>query len=160
MAAYRVYLMSWALSCLSLREHYDDVELYTDAEGYRILIEQMRLPYSHVHVVLDDFACLPFHWALAKIKTYSMQDAPFVHVDGVIYLPNPLKEEIFDTELVAQNREIGTIYYWHMMERILTHKNIRQQINAPEHFRLHTCVKKKWKKHFSAARFGRMEISL
>ncbi len=117
-------LMSWALSCLSLREHYDDVELYTDTEGYRILIEQMRLPYSHVHVVLDDFACLPFHWALAKIKTYSMQDVPFVHVDGDIYLPNPLKEEIFDAELVAQNREIGTIYYWRMMERILAQKNI------------------------------------
>ena len=24
-------LMSWALSCLSLMEHYDDVELYTDS---------------------------------------------------------------------------------------------------------------------------------
>ena len=27
-------LMSWALSCLSLREHYDEVELYTDSAGY------------------------------------------------------------------------------------------------------------------------------
>ena len=26
-------LMSWALSCLSLREHYDEVALYTDAQG-------------------------------------------------------------------------------------------------------------------------------
>ena len=25
-------LMSWALSCLSLREHYDEVALYTDFE--------------------------------------------------------------------------------------------------------------------------------
>ena len=24
-------LMSWALSCLSLREHYDEVELYPDS---------------------------------------------------------------------------------------------------------------------------------
>ena len=31
-------LMSWALSCLSLREHYDEVALYTDSEGKRILI--------------------------------------------------------------------------------------------------------------------------
>ena len=31
-------LKSWALSCLSLREHYDEVALYTDSEGKRILI--------------------------------------------------------------------------------------------------------------------------
>ena len=28
-------LMSWALSCLSLREHYDEVALYTDSVGKR-----------------------------------------------------------------------------------------------------------------------------
>lgn len=27
-------LMSWTLSCLSLREHFDQVELYTDKRGY------------------------------------------------------------------------------------------------------------------------------
>ena len=28
-------LMSWTLSCLSLREHFDQVELYTDKRGYQ-----------------------------------------------------------------------------------------------------------------------------
>ena len=37
-------LMSWALSCLSLREHYDEVALYTDSEGKRILINKLRFP--------------------------------------------------------------------------------------------------------------------
>ena len=37
-------LMSWALSCLSLREHYDEVALYTDSEGKRILIDELRFP--------------------------------------------------------------------------------------------------------------------
>ena len=37
-------LMSWALSCLSLREHYDEVALYTDSEGKRILIDKLRFP--------------------------------------------------------------------------------------------------------------------
>ena len=36
-------LMSWALSCLSLREHYDEVALYTDSEGKRILIDELHL---------------------------------------------------------------------------------------------------------------------
>lgn len=36
-------LMSWALSCCSLREHYDDVILYTDRQGYEVLIEKLRV---------------------------------------------------------------------------------------------------------------------
>jgi hypothetical protein len=53
--------MSWALSCLSLREHYDEVELYTDSAGYHILIEVLQLPYTKTHVIFDDFQCLPHH---------------------------------------------------------------------------------------------------
>ena len=37
-------LMSWALSYLSLREHYDEVALYTDSDGKRILIDKLRFP--------------------------------------------------------------------------------------------------------------------
>ena len=43
-------MMSWVLSCLSLRNYYDDVELYTDKLGYELLIEKLRLPYTYVHV--------------------------------------------------------------------------------------------------------------
>ena len=118
-------LMSWALSCLSLREHYDDVELYTDSAGYHILIEVLGLPYTKTHVVFDDFKCLPHHWALAKIKTYSMQTEPFIHVDGDVYLPQPLPADIVDAPLIVQNREIGTSYYKEMMDRILTYPTIR-----------------------------------
>ena len=117
-------LMSWALSCLSLREHYDDVELYTDSAGYHILIEVLGLPYTKTHVVFDDFKCLPHHWALAKIKTYSMQTEPFIHVDGDIYVPKPLPKDVEDAPLVAQNREIGTSYYKWMMDCILSYKDI------------------------------------
>ena len=58
-------LMPLALSCLSLREHYDEVVLYTDTPGKRILINELHLPYTDVQVVFDDFPCLPQHWALA-----------------------------------------------------------------------------------------------
>ena len=109
-------LMSWALSCLSLREHYDEVELYTDSAGYHILIEVLQLPYTKTHVIFDDFQCLPHHWALSKIKTYSQQTEPFLHIDGDIYLPRPLPERVLNAPLVAQNREIGTTYYRRMMD--------------------------------------------
>lgn len=117
-------LMSWALSCLSLREHYDEVELYTDSAGYHILIEVLQLPYTKTHVIFDNFQCLPHHWALSKIKTYSLQTEPFLHIDGDIYLPCPLPERVLNAPLVAQNREIGTIYYRHMMDHVLKMENL------------------------------------
>ena len=117
-------LMSWALSCLSLREHYDEVALYTDSEGKRILIDKLHLPYTEVNVVFDDFPCLPQHWALSKIKTYSLQTKPFLHVDGDVYVPHPILEDIFHAPLVAQNREIGTRYYRAMMDRLLKYSSL------------------------------------
>ena len=128
-------LMSWALSCLSLREHYDDVELYTDSAGYHILIEVLGLPYTKTHVVFDDFKCLPHHWALAKIKTYSMQTEPFIHVDGDVYLPQPLPKEIENAPLVAQNREIGTQYYRKMLDNgLLCYSNVHIPENIKKKF--------------------------
>ena len=35
-------LMSWALSCLSLRRHYDHVVLYTDSIGKHVLIDLLH----------------------------------------------------------------------------------------------------------------------
>ncbi len=117
-------LMSWALSCLSLREHYDEVALYTDQEGYDVLINKLHLPYTEVNVVYDKNLCLPQHWAYAKIKTYSMQTKPFLHVDGDVYLPHPIPEDIANAPLVAQNREIGTHYYRSMIDRLLSYPEI------------------------------------
>jgi hypothetical protein len=117
-------LMSWALSCLSLREHYDEVALYTDQEGYDVLINKLHLPYTEVNVVYDKNLCLPQHWAYAKIKTYGMQTKPFLHVDGDVYLPHPIPEDIANAPLVAQNREIGTHYYRSMIDRLLSYPEI------------------------------------
>lgn len=117
-------LMSWALSCHSLREHYDEVVLYTDTFGKHVLIDTLHLPYTEVNTIFDDFKCLPQHWALAKIMTYSLQTTPFLHVDGDVYLPKPLTTNVIDAELVAQNREIGTSYYRSMMDRILSYPEI------------------------------------
>ena len=119
------HLMSWALSCLSLKEHYQDLTLYSDSQAAHILIDKIGLPYSEVVVAYDNFKCLPIHWALAKVKTYSMQERPFLHVDGDIYLARPLPKRIEKSRLAAQNREYGTSYYKRMMDRLLACPGIR-----------------------------------
>ena len=89
------------------------------AVGIRYCIEEMRLPYTEVHVIYDDNLCLPQHWALAKIKTYSMQTVPFLHVDGDVYISRPFDESLEHAPLVVQNEENGSEYYRMMLDRIM-----------------------------------------
>lgn len=118
-------LMSWALSCHSLREQFGAVTLYTDSEGARVLIDRLRLPYTEVVVNYNDFDCLTCHWALAKVKTYSLQTEPFVHIDGDIYMPKPLSAELQTAELLVQNHEVYTDYNRGMVRKLLAVEGLR-----------------------------------
>ena len=116
--------MSWALSCLTLRRHYDEVVLYTDSAGKHVLIDLLRLPYTEVNVMFDDFKSLPHHWALAKVYTYSLQKKPFIHVDGDVYVARPFSEEELSAQIIVQNKEQSTEFYGKMVERILSNPNL------------------------------------
>lgn len=113
-------LMSWALSSYCLSDNFSEVELYTDSEGARVLVDELKLPYTEVHVCYDDLRCHPTHWAYAKIKTYSMQNSPFVHIDGDMYLPSGLPITMNRYGVITQNKEKGSEYYKGMMNRIIT----------------------------------------
>ena len=82
------HLMSWALSCLSLKDNYQNIVLYTDSHGYEIFAEQLKLPYTDIIIQYDNLTCPEPHWAYPKLLTYSLQKEPFIHVDGDVYLPN------------------------------------------------------------------------
>ncbi len=112
------HLMSWALSCLSLRENYNEVVLYTDSNGYKVLIEQLQLPYTDVIIQYDDLKCPKHQWAYSKILSYSLQKKPFLHIDGDVYLPNRLNPELEQGGIIAQNKEKGTAYYRNMVNKI------------------------------------------
>ena len=100
------FYMSWALSCLSLRKFYTDVELYTDEAGKRLLIDTLRLPYTKVHVLLDELNDYDIDlWAIGKMFTYKLQTKPFLHVDGDVYIWKAFPTEVEDASLVAQNLE-------------------------------------------------------
>ncbi len=106
------HLMAWALSCQNIRNFYGNVELYTDNQGYEILINQLHLSYSKVHVILDELKPYPKElWALAKIKAYSQQNEPFIHIDGDVFIYSKFDECIHKAALIAQNSEKATEYY-------------------------------------------------
>jgi hypothetical protein len=100
------YYMSWALSCLKLKEFYKSIELYTDKKGKELLIDALQLPYDKVHVVLDDINDFsPKLWALGKVYTYSLQEEPFIHVDGDIFIWSKFPDRIENAQLIAQHKE-------------------------------------------------------
>jgi hypothetical protein len=104
--------ISWALSVCLLRKFYDKVELYTDENGYQLFIQRMQLPYTKVHIVLDSLNRYNKQlWALAKLKTYSLQEEPFLHVDGDVFIWEPFSEKLLSSQFIAQNLEYGTEFF-------------------------------------------------
>lgn len=110
--------LSWILSANQLAKFYN-VELYTDQKGYEILIEKLQLPYNKVHVVLDELN--HYHkslWAMPKIKTYSLQNEPFLHVDGDVFIWKEFSDQLLNGDFITQNLEITTEYYEGMWKEI------------------------------------------
>ena len=116
--------MSWSLSCLQLKKHFNYVELYTNEVGYRILIETLKLPYTSVKVLNDEeLRNYPNEcWALAKIRTYSLQESPFVHVDGDVFLFQNL-DHLKGFDVFGQNVEIDESSYYASVMTQLVDKN-------------------------------------
>jgi hypothetical protein len=104
--------MSWAVSCLQLKQFYSEVVLYCDSVSATMLIDILKLPYSDVVVNLDVLNKYhPQLWALPKIYAYSQQEKPFLHVDGDIFTQRKFDEDLLRSPLIAQNLEIPIDFY-------------------------------------------------
>jgi hypothetical protein len=104
--------ISWTLSLLLLRKHYGEVNLVTDTNGYTFLIERLNLPYDSVSLSLDCLSdCPESMWAMGKIYTYAIQDKAFMHVDGDVFLWQPLDKSILKSDLFCQNLEVDASVY-------------------------------------------------
>jgi len=107
--------MGWALSCLQLKQFYPEVELYTNAAGREVLINRLRLPYDGVHV-LNDMDFPKQLWAYPKLYTYSVQNSPFLHVDGDAFFWERLSAGMQQQSLIAQNVEVNGRYYFSLLK--------------------------------------------
>jgi hypothetical protein len=105
--------MSWALSCLQFTKLYGAVSLVTDERGKEMLVNTLGLPYADIQTVLDERLknYPPSFWSLAKIVSFSMQQEPFLHVDGDFFAWHPFPEEVQQAPVVAQNLEVNLSYY-------------------------------------------------
>jgi hypothetical protein len=99
------------LSCLKLKEVFSEVELYTDQAGKELFIDQLNLPYTRVHVVLDDltreYGRKKSIWALGKIYAYQQQTGPFLHVDNDVFIWKKFSEDLLKQPIIAQSYEMN-----------------------------------------------------
>lgn len=111
--------MSWALSVLNFKKFFSEVELITDQSGFQLLIEKLQLPYTSVKVILDDLNSYhPDLWALGKIRAYQVQDVPFIHADGDVFIWEAFSDSLQNAPLIGQNAEVGHQYYEHPFKHI------------------------------------------
>ncbi len=111
-AAPEYHLMGWALSCLQIQQLYGYVDLYCNREAASLLKNEIGLPYSNVYVTHDDLNLVNEKlWAMPKVFTYSLQEEPFLHLDGDVFLFKALPASLLGSELIVQNIEMATDYY-------------------------------------------------
>jgi hypothetical protein len=115
----RYYLMSWAFSCLQLRSFYNDVRLVTDRVGKKLLIDQLQLPYTRVTLELENLHEYdPGLWAIGKLYTFGLQQQPFIHVDGDVFIWERFPQRIEQAGLIAQNIEHEFPFYRELLQTL------------------------------------------
>jgi hypothetical protein len=134
--------MSWALSCLTFKELYQEIELVTDEKGKQILIDTLQLPYTSVRVELDTLNKYPKQlWAIGKLYAYQLQDQPFIHVDGDVYSWNKFGNNIETADLVGQHLDVEEGHYhfsmqhlsamdFHILEELKSDFTLRRRFDA------------------------------
>jgi len=95
--------MAWQVSSALLRRHFEHVELVTDREGWERL-KPLGLPFTTVRIDLDDLdPRWAKFWSVGKIRAYSLQEEPFVHVDADAFMHKPLSPHLLaDAPVLAQ----------------------------------------------------------
>lgn len=97
---------SYALSALTLRKHYDDLELYTDDYGVELFGSVLQLPYTKIHNTLNELDSYDTKlWAIGKLVACAKQTEPFLHIDNDIFLWDKIHYDSDRFDLVAQNIE-------------------------------------------------------
>lgn len=108
----RFEYISWSLSYYLLKKNFRNIHLHCNSEGHQMLITELGLPYDAVYKTLDGKAhIIEKSWVLAKIFTYSIQETPFVHVDGDVFWFTLPDEDFFEAEVFAQNLEMDEPMY-------------------------------------------------
>ncbi len=97
--------MFLALSVQYSKKNFNQVELVTNDFGKRLLIDKYKIPFTSVDLSLNGFDVHPDLFAMAKMKTYSIQKKPFIHIDIDCILWQKISNKILKSPLFFQHKE-------------------------------------------------------
>ena len=104
----KFFLYSLVNSVHQSKKIFGKVEMVTNSECVA-LFEKLELPFDKISTELDDINHYPKEfWSLGKIKAYSIQDEPFIHVDDDVHFQmynENLKNLFENNDLVCQSIE-------------------------------------------------------
>ena len=104
--SFKDFLMTMMLSVLTSRKNFDKVELFTNSFYKKILVDEIGMPFTKVHITLDHFNNLgKIWWGYCKVHTYSLQTEPFFHIDNDAFLWDGLPPELKDCKMFFQSIE-------------------------------------------------------
>ncbi len=146
----KYHYLSWCLSCLQLKQNYDEVELFTDTAGKELLIDILQLPYTKVHLTLNSLAQYDTaFWAIGKLIAYLQQTKPFIHVDSDVYIWKQFPDKIHKADLAVQGIETEQLWVY---EGSISYIKKANEALIPEIMRVYE--KNESKKSLSAGIFG------
>lgn len=118
---FRDFLASITLSMLVSKRNFNEVALVTNDFGKKVLIDRLELPFTEVNLELNNQQNLSkLWWAYTKLKAYSIQEKPFVHIDNDSVLWDGLPKELSESKMCFQSIETpfedGYGWYKHLLK--------------------------------------------
>lgn len=107
-----LFYAAWCYSCLSIKKYYGNLHLVTDNAGLGFFKNTLQLPYTSFSSALNEIES--YHkglWALGKLYTYSIQEEPFCHLDGDVFLFGKVLDPILDAPLFCQSFDLNKNQY-------------------------------------------------
>lgn len=114
----RHFLSLLLLSVAYSKRHFTKVEMYCCSES-KAIFEDMDI-FDRVVPIMDALGDLPdWHWAVAKMLTFSAQQTPFLHIDNDAFISKPLPKQKIFSPVISQCAERYTDF----------HGNYKPQLN-------------------------------
>jgi hypothetical protein len=125
---------AFRLALLTAKKNFKRTQLVTDSYGYKLLVHDMGLEFDEVSLELDDLDDMPSNlWMLGKLRAYSIQTEPFVHLDFDLFLLRPVPAAFKAAPIVVQSEELFKhyeFYRWGVEWVRSTHRNLPVEFNA------------------------------
>lgn len=101
---FRYFVLSSSYSCLTLRKHNKEIDLFTDSYGYNLFIDDLKLPYDYASKELDALENEDHRlWIRGKMMAIEAQQKPFIHVDNDVFVWDAFPDNPSHGYLIAQS---------------------------------------------------------